>query len=63
MQAGGDMQRVRPGNPNSRPAQVVDGNQGAYALNELEWVDGEVWANVWNTDCIARINPTTGAVK
>lgn len=32
-------------------------------LNELEWVDGQVWANVWQTDYIVRINPTTGAVE
>lgn len=31
-------------------------------LNELEWVDGEIYANVWLTDNIVRINPTTGAV-
>jgi glutamine cyclotransferase len=29
-------------------------------LNELEWVDGEIWANVWQTDEIARIDPDTG---
>jgi glutaminyl-peptide cyclotransferase len=31
-------------------------------LNELEWVNGEIWANVWQTDSIARINPQTGKV-
>jgi glutamine cyclotransferase len=31
-------------------------------LNELEFVEGEVFANVWMTDRIARINPSTGAV-
>jgi glutamine cyclotransferase len=31
-------------------------------LNELEWVDGEIWANVWQTDVIARIDPVTGMV-
>ena len=31
-------------------------------LNELEWVKGEVYANVWQTDRIARINPATGKV-
>ena len=31
-------------------------------LNELEWVDGEIWANVWQTDQIARIDPTNGQV-
>lgn len=32
-------------------------------LNELEWVKGEVYANVWQTDRIARIDPATGRVK
>lgn len=31
-------------------------------LNELEWIDGEVWANIWQTDHIVRIDPTTGQV-
>jgi glutamine cyclotransferase len=31
-------------------------------LNELEWVDDEIWANVWQTDRIARIDPHTGQV-
>lgn len=31
-------------------------------LNELEWIDGEVWANVWQTNYIVRIDPTSGHV-
>ena len=31
-------------------------------LNELEWIDGEVWANVWMQDAIVRIDPATGIV-
>jgi glutaminyl-peptide cyclotransferase len=31
-------------------------------LNELEWVKGEILANVWMTDLIARINPVNGKV-
>jgi glutaminyl-peptide cyclotransferase len=31
-------------------------------LNELEWVKGEVFANIWQTDKIARINPVSGKV-
>ena len=31
-------------------------------LNELECVDGSIYANVWNTDEIVRIDPQTGAV-
>ena len=31
-------------------------------LNELEYVNGEIWANVWQTFRIARISPQTGQV-
>lgn len=31
-------------------------------LNELEWIGGEVFANVWRTDYIVRIDPKSGAV-
>ncbi|AGG90770.1 glutaminyl-peptide cyclotransferase [Rhodanobacter denitrificans] len=31
-------------------------------LNELEWVDGEIYANVWLTERIARIDPASGHV-
>jgi len=33
-----------------------------YLLNELEYVDGEIWANVWKKDEILRIDPLTGIV-
>ena len=32
-------------------------------LNELEFIDGEVWANIWQTNFIVRIDPATGVVK
>jgi glutaminyl-peptide cyclotransferase len=32
-------------------------------LNELECLDGKVWANVWLTDHIVRIDPDTGRVE
>ena len=32
-------------------------------LNELEWIDGKIWANVYTTDTIAIINPSTGKVE
>jgi glutamine cyclotransferase len=31
-------------------------------LNELEWIKGEVWSNVWQTDMIVRIDPASGEV-
>ena len=32
-------------------------------LNELEWVDGEIYANIWQADIIARIDPASGQVR
>ncbi|MCJ2181530.1 glutaminyl-peptide cyclotransferase [Novosphingobium sp. 1949] len=42
---------------------VTDAGEPVPMLNELEWIDGEIWANVWMTDRIARIDPASGAVK
>lgn len=41
---------------------VRDGTTPIDQLNELEFVDGEIFANLWQTDRIARISPTSGAV-
>lgn len=41
---------------------VTDGGAPVPMLNELEYVDGEVLANVWMTDRIARIDPVSGRV-
>lgn len=32
-------------------------------LNELEYIEGEIWANIWQQDWILRIDPETGRVK
>lgn len=42
---------------------VRDNNGPLNRLNELEYVNGEIWANIWMTDRIARIDPETGTVK
>lgn len=41
---------------------VHDGDDPVNNLNELEYVNGEIFANVWMTDRIARIDPVTGRV-
>jgi glutamine cyclotransferase len=41
---------------------VHDGDVRIDQLNELEWVEGEIFANVWQTDRIARISPRNGEV-
>ena len=41
----------------------VQDNEGPlYNLNELEYIDGEIYANVWKTSLIAIISPQTGEV-
>jgi glutaminyl-peptide cyclotransferase len=45
-----------------RRITVHDGGQPVLNLNELEWVRGEIYANVWQTDRIVRISPADGRV-
>src|SRR5207244_12092472 len=45
-----------------RRVTVKDGSREVTALNELEFVRGEILANVWQTDRIARISPADGKV-
>jgi len=47
----------------TRKINVTLNGRSLNQLNELEWIDGEVWANVWQTDLIVRIDPETGQVK
>lgn len=46
-----------------RRVQVMYSDTAVPNLNELEFINGEVWANVWQTDYIVRINPETGRVN
>ncbi|WP_224360297.1 glutaminyl-peptide cyclotransferase [Hyalangium versicolor] len=46
-----------------RSITVTDAGREVSLLNELEYVKGEIYANVWRTDLIARIDPATGQVK
>ena len=41
---------------------VREGARPVDALNELEFVDGALFANIWRSDRIARIDPASGAV-
>ena len=45
-----------------RTIQVRERDSTVWMLNELEWVRGELWANVYETDLIARIDPGTGHI-
>ncbi|MDT8400120.1 MAG: glutaminyl-peptide cyclotransferase [Bacteroidales bacterium] len=42
--------------------EVYDNSSQVWNLNELEYINGEIWANIYTTDRIARIDPGTGKV-
>lgn len=46
-----------------RRLRVKDGYRSLSQLNELEFVNGQIFANVWHRDQIARIDPRTGRVS
>ncbi len=46
-----------------RKQQVTLNGRPLRNLNELEWIDGKVWANVYTTDSIVIINPKDGKVE
>jgi glutaminyl-peptide cyclotransferase len=45
-----------------RRVKVTAGGAALSQLNELEYVKGEVFANIWQSDYVARIDPATGRV-
>ena len=48
--------------PTRKVKVTLNGDPINY-INELEYIDGEVWANIWQTDYIVRINPDNGVVN
>jgi glutamine cyclotransferase len=46
-----------------RQVSVYDGNASITLLNELEYVKGDVYANIWLAGKVAIINPQSGQVK
>jgi glutaminyl-peptide cyclotransferase len=46
----------------TRTLEVYAGGEGVVNLNELEYVNGEILANIWHSPRIARIDPRTGRV-
>ena len=42
--------------------EVYDDKEAVWQINELEYIDGELWANIFMTDRVARIDPVTGKV-
>jgi glutamine cyclotransferase len=46
----------------TRSIEVYTGGQGVVNLNELEFIRGEIWANIWHFSRVARIDPRSGQV-
>jgi glutaminyl-peptide cyclotransferase len=46
----------------NRTVSVLDGSIPVTAINELEYVQGEIYANIWHKESVARIQPQTGRV-
>lgn len=47
----------------TRSIEVTRDGQPVPQLNELEFIHGEIFANVWQTDLVVRIDPATGVVR
>jgi glutamine cyclotransferase len=45
-----------------RTIHVREGGEDVVNLNELEWIHGRIWANVWQSNRIVEIAPDTGDV-
>ena len=57
---------IRQVNPETfateRSICVTLNGEPLHMLNELEWIDGHIWANVYLTDAIVEIDPETGII-
>jgi glutamine cyclotransferase len=42
---------------------VYSGDSKIPSINELEWINGKIYCNVWQKDAIAVVNPNSGAVE
>lgn len=42
---------------------VYTGSEKVKSINELEWIDGKIYGNIWQKDAVAIINPKTGSVE
>jgi len=45
-----------------RTISVFDKGEPLAQLNELEFIKGEIWANIWQTDKIVQLDPQTGKI-
>lgn len=55
---------VKPSDPKTvvKTLSVTFEGTDVVKLNEIEWIDGIIYANIWKSDCIAKIDPSNGRV-
>jgi len=46
----------------SKRIQVCNNKGVIKNLNELEYINGEIWANIWTTDTVVKIDPNSGKI-
>ena len=46
----------------TRTVSVFDAGEPVSQLNELEYIDGEIYANIWQSDRIVRLDPKSGRI-
>ena len=52
--------------PGMKPVKTINVTENGIPvkfINELEWIKGYIFANVWQTNYIIKIDPTSGKVK
>ncbi len=58
--------RIRFMNPKTlaitKTLSVMNGFTPVHHLNELEWVNGSLWANIWQSNSVVQIDPNTGRI-
>jgi glutamine cyclotransferase len=47
----------------TRVLNIYKDGKAVNRLNELEWIDGRIWANVWETNLIVIIDPDNGEIQ
>ncbi len=46
-----------------RSLRITENGKAVNRLNELEWIEGKIWANIWMADRLVIIDPETGEVE
>ena len=51
------IQKINPPNTNAANESKIK------SVNEIEWIEGKIYGNIWQRDAVAVVNPSSGAVE